>query len=473
MFNQHRSTLGWLSAIVFSLVGFSPGGSHAQQEVDLLRAVNRTRLEAERVARLEELASLGLVSKQTLGEAQAGLVDARLQVIAAATKSSTVLGRVLKVRRVVMDPSGSSESVLRVELEHSKQGVEWIESLGIEGSSIGLGPGGSLHNVEVRVLASDTGEILTFPYSRTIEQIGPGTRAVASFEIIREARTVAIVINSAIGQTQQVVPVLKLGPSATLTTTNTALRGVFGETVAFPLELELGSARSASLELSVQSSHEPIDGQVVDLESDGVVQTIVLTEDVPSRRVELRVTLPDSPRTWLTSGETVEISVAATDESNQEPQDSLSLSLLVLGQAELALEPESLYYETRPGDELLINYEVRNRGSEQASGIYVLASTPQSWRATESELIETLAPRSEISRTVVVDIPPDTLEGDYTIGMDLQYEENPGQPSSYSERLRIRVVPAGVGQKYLVLLVLIAGIAVLGFLALRARRARF
>jgi len=459
------NVLYWITALVVAFSIGMPGGSFAQtgtyfnvrddqyRLLGLKRAKDAYDYAKAEYERVKSLYDKGLSAQVDLDDASATLSDAQVNYYQSLLALLFERQYVTVTSAVKYYASDGSKHVKLTIANASTGGAEYQKLLNIEDELFKSLQPGIVHDVYVSLLNRDNA-IVSKPYETKIDELEHKRPVTLDLKMIQDLDAVTVSLIYGSGTERRMRIYLEKDTSTNRLAVQAeqfSQEADLGSSATFGLGLELYSGTSNTFSLTVVNLPIEISHMFTDPSSGARLSQVKFTESTRSKRVSLKVTLPERPGATIVTDEPIQFFVLAlppnlsiAQSSNEGPWTVDSLDAMGIGYAKLELIPRGkgilrvranqLFEAIRPDDSAHMMIELVNEGSDRINNIQYEFDMPIDWRkhASPPEITD-LGPYQDTTVRFAFVPPSDIAPGRYEVRVRTTGESN-GRPVSTEDK---------------------------------------
>jgi uncharacterized membrane protein len=283
---------------------------------------------------------------------------------------------------------------------------------------------GKIYNIFVSIVDMTDKTIIGSPYEFHIPAMNIGGVATADFDLLKDVESLQVTLNYNNKQNEKNIYLKK----------DASVNVIDISSMQFSQEADLSSSATYNLSLERFSTSDDVYRLVIlnlpkqitydFTDESSKVSQIKFAQGVNTKKISLRVYLPDRDDESVKIDKAIQFSVAAltndeytklsgVDFSNMTAEQiaqvtvgSEALEIIPRGKGKIEVRATSLYHETYPGDSISMNITVRNAGSRRLDNIKITTDLPIGWKTgVVPDLIKSLDSEQEQQVHIVI-VPP-------------------------------------------------------------------
>lgn len=402
--------------ILISVLAFWAGGSHAQDgkegylgalelkqarirfedakaRFDRARLLHEEKIISEQQLREEE--TRFLLTQVELARTFAGFVQSQPQiVIGKATKYQTENGRKRVRLTLVNRAAESNREIEALESLEEWGSLDWTAVQSVRNVVVSLRTAAGYRD---GVLLEPT--IISDPYETPIARLDVNEPVVVDVGLLMEDVSEIVVAIDYGGRTEHKQILLRKDSSGnpiSFSALQTSLVADLGGDAIYNLVLERFSSGVETFRVAVEDAPAALAVELLDSATDARLRQVFFAQDVTTRRLSLKVTLPEKETLGVRPNEPLKLMVAAVADADPSITESLELELVPRGVGKLEVEAINLYHEVPRGEPCRFELSIRNTGSLDVERVTLDDDVPYGWRTeVEPKTIDRLSPGDE------------------------------------------------------------------------------
>ncbi len=293
-----------------------------------------------------------------------------------------------------------------------------------------------VHDVYVSLMDNDE-TIIGLPYEVKVDELHYGNPVELDFALLVDADIVSVNIIYGNGSSRRLKVFLQKDASvnkAVIQSEQFSQEVELGGTTDYAMSIELFSGVTNTFKLEAVNLPAEINRYFVDSISGNRLSQFQFTEGVNTRRIALRLFLPERPTTLVAMDESISFyAVSIPRERSDEIGDlrnrtlSLaeiealdigftSLELVPRGIGEILVRAPQLFHTIEAGETVRVRLEVVNEGTRRLDSVRVEVEAPFNWdERIEPDLISTLEINQEARIELFITPPADIIPGRYEV----------------------------------------------------------
>ncbi|MFC1732579.1 NEW3 domain-containing protein [candidate division KSB1 bacterium] len=317
-----------------------------------------------------------------------------------------------------------------------------------------------IYNVFVSLINLNDQTIIGSPYEERINALELGQSATVDFGLLRDVESLQVSLNYE-GRKDFKNIYLEKDASANLVdimSTQFSQEADLGNNATFDLTLERFSSVDDVYQLTVLNLPRQVSYEFFDSETNARLSQIRFTQGVNTKRLSLRVFLPERDDEEVTIDKPIEfVALVLTSEEfdniaplrNQFIDENridavnggkVRLELIPRGVGIIEVRAPSLYHEITVGERVEMDITVKNIGTRRLDNIKVSTDNPFNWTTTIApDLIRSLEPEDEESVRLTFEPPSDVGIGSQEIRVRTEAMANNRSVESDDKTVRIQV----------------------------------
>ncbi len=346
---------------------------------------------------------------------------------------------------------------------------------------------GKTYNIFASLINIEDKTIIGSPYEVRIPTLDLGKAVEVDFGLLRDVESLQISLNYG-GRTDQKNIYLEKDSGMNLVDISCvqfSQEADLGSQTTYDLTLERFSDTNDVYTLAVAGLPRQVSYDFTDTETNARLSQIRFAQGVNTKRIALRVYLPDRTDEAVVIDQPLAFTALALSNAEQDRLEETDLATLSrtqledirAGKARMELLPRgvgrievratTLYHEITPGDSVAMNITVRNSGSRRLDNIRITTDNPLHWRSTVTpDLIRSLDPEREETVRLVCLPPSDAGVGAQEVKIRTEAMANNRSVQTEDKTVRIQVqakTPVLWTAMLVILLIgLVTGIVVFG-----------
>ncbi len=293
-----------------------------------------------------------------------------------------------------------------------------------------------VHDVYVSLLDDDD-TIIGLPYEAKVDELHYGDPAELDFALLVDADVVSVNIIYGNGSSRRLKVFLQKDASvnkAVIQSEQFSQEVELGGTTDYAMSIELFSGVTNTFKLEAVNLPAEINRYFVDAASGNRLSQFQFTEGVNTRRIALRVFLPERPTSLVLMDDSipfyaVSIPRERADEIGDLRNRTLSvaeldaldigytaLELVPRGIGEILVRAPQLFHTIEAGGTVEVAIEVINEGTRRLDNVELEIDAPFDWiEQINPELISTLEINEEARIQLLITPPADIIPGRYEV----------------------------------------------------------
>jgi len=390
-----RTALFIAAAFAATPVVPQSGTSEAELRLTLqLSKVNQQRA-GEQYAQKLALFQQGLASKEELRNAEAEVERTRLETQRATVSLSNQL---------------PSFRILSAVKSIARDGTLWIDLALQELRS----DSGIDHRSYLVSLKGPT-SIIAEPYEQQVSVTGiHSTPLHLKFRLLRDVDELTVLVVS--GTRREETPILlqrsKSANALSMTASNYSQEGALGEKVDYALQIERFSPTIEDLDITVAGLPSDVTYECIDADTKARINRIRFAKDQNTRRIVLRVFVPEVAKAdWFQKTTTFHVQAI----TNGGATGTTDLQLRPVGSPKLTISSDQLLVRTHPGETVRVPIAVENTGGAAARDVVMDATFPIGVHGSfEPATVPEIVSRASRRVDMLLNVASDATAGDYT-----------------------------------------------------------
>ncbi len=388
------------------------------------------------LARQQELFEQDLISETTLDRSKINYIEAEVnyqqQMLAVLFEAQYVTVQ----SAVKYQGEGTEKRVRLVIANAAAGGAEFEQLIEFEDELWKSLQPDIIHNVYVSLL-NDDDAIIGLPYEVKVDELHYGDPAELDFALLIDADVLSVNIIYGNGSSRRLKVFLQKDASvnkAVIQPEQFSQEVELGGTTDYAMSIELFSGVTNTFKLEAVNLPAEINRYFVDAISGNRLSQFQFTEGVNTRRIALRVFLPERPTSLVLMDESISFYAVSiprerADEIGDLRNRNLSpaeLEALDIGYAALELVPRGigeilvrapqLFHTISAGGTVEFAIEVVNEGSRRLDNVEVEIDAPFDWiERIQPALISTLEINEEARIELSITPPADIIPGRYEV----------------------------------------------------------
>jgi len=363
------------------------------------------------------------------------------------------------------DGSGSSDAILG----------EFLEIRALTNVFVSLKDVGDILPGQSAFVAAQQQIVIGKPYEARIERLPHGGQARLDFELLQDVENVVVSIrkNSRVQELPIKLEYDTRKGSVTVNALQFSQEANLGSQVSYDLLIERGAGGNQTLRLVTAGLPPAVRAEFVDPETQARLTQLTLLSGTASRRLRLRLSMPEKTDSSLTLDRPLafhallydgdrEITVPAQlddDGARALGVGWARLEVLPRGLGEITVTAPTLFFEIKSGERIEMPLLVRNSGTRRLDDIELRFDLPPGWQAALTpNALGTLDPNREQAVQAVITPSKSSGVGEFEMRLQTRCSTDHRPLQVEDKRVRVSVVRtanvAGTG----LIVVLVLGI---------------
>lgn len=405
--------------------GSDQGGSSDLRLLKAQLTLEAARLEFESASRGAEAGLVPAIEAQRM---KARYDAAKLDYLDALTSSGWGLGGLF-----ITSAKKSRDKEGRIDVTLAVRYRSMIPA-GVLGTTVGsAGPlEMAAQRFEIRVSLLSEGVIISEPYQVSLAPLSDGETKRVSFALLKDVDVIEVSLRQAGGEKITKVQLQKDsdGRAVTISSAEVSQEADLGGTAVYQMTLERFTRNSSTFRLRTQGLPREIAHEFLDPASNARLTQINFQEGITSKKLQLKLHLPDTPSTQVLQDQSITFRVLCTDgrlegvdrteqagDGVQEgPMGSIELEVVPRGTPKLTLDVLNLYREIQVGETASVSAKIVNGGTRRLDNIRVSVDVPLNWsKRIDPDRFQVLDQSRDASLQISCVPPADVAVGDYEL----------------------------------------------------------